>query len=41
MKNNYYEDFKKAQIMETKLGNWGTVSTYVGQIFSKEFAVKK
>jgi hypothetical protein len=44
-KNNHYEEFKRAQIMETKMNNWGAVSTYTGSqpgaIFSKEFALKK
>jgi len=39
-KNNYFEEMKKAQVEETRLNAWGTVSTYVGEIFSKEKAVK-
>ena len=39
-KNNYFEEMKRAQVEETRLNNWGTVSTYIGDVFSKEFAVK-
>jgi polyhydroxyalkanoate synthesis regulator phasin len=39
-KNNYFEELKRAQIEETRLNNFGTVSSYVGDVFSKEKAVK-
>jgi hypothetical protein len=39
-KNNYFEEMKRAQVEETRLNNWGTVSTYIGDVFSKEMAVK-
>jgi hypothetical protein len=39
-KNNFFEEMKRAQVEETRLNAWGTVSTYVGEVFSKEWAVK-
>lgn len=39
-KNNFFEEMKRAQVEETRLNAWGTVSTYVGDVFSKEMAVK-
>jgi hypothetical protein len=38
--NNYFEELKRSQIEETRLNAWGTVSSYVGDVFSKEMAVK-
>jgi hypothetical protein len=39
-KNNYFEELKRAKVEETRLNNWGSISTYVGDVFSKEWAVK-
>jgi len=39
-KNNFFEEMKRAKIEEIRLNNWGTVSSYVGDVFSKEMAVK-
>jgi hypothetical protein len=39
-RNNHFEELKRAQIEEIRLNNWGTVSAYVGDVFSKEMAVK-
>jgi hypothetical protein len=39
-RNNHFEELKRAQVEEVRLTNWGTVSSYVGDVFSKEMAVK-
>jgi hypothetical protein len=39
-KNNYFEELKRANIEESRLNAWGTVSSYIGDVFSKEMAVK-
>ena len=39
-KNDYFEELKRARIEETRLNAWGTVSSYVGDFFSKEMAIK-
>lgn len=39
-KNNYFEELKRAEIEKIRLESWGTVSSYIGDVFSKEMAVK-
>lgn len=39
-KNNHFEELKRAKVEETRLNNWGVVSSYIGEVFSKEWAVK-
>jgi hypothetical protein len=40
-KDSYYEEFKEAHIMEMRMNNWSNGATYIGQVFSKEYACKK
>jgi hypothetical protein len=40
-KNNHYEEFKEAQINETRLSNFGSAASYQGELLSKEFILKK
>lgn len=39
-KNDFFEEMKRAQVEEMRLNAWGTVSSYVGDFFSKEMAIK-
>lgn len=39
-RNNHFEELKRANVEEVRLNNWGTVSSYIGDVFSKEMAVK-
>ena len=39
-KNNHFEELKRAQIEETRLNSFGTVSAYFNDVFSKEYAAK-
>ena len=39
-KNNHFEELKRSQIEETRLNAFGTVSAYLGDMFSKEYAAK-
>jgi hypothetical protein len=39
-KNNHFEELKRTQIEEMRLNAFGTVSAYLNDVFSKEFACK-
>jgi hypothetical protein len=40
-RNTYFEELKQAKLEETRLNLWGTVASFIGEIFSREYAVKK
>lgn len=40
-KDSYYEEFKEASVQEMRMNNWSNAATYIGQVFSKEYATKK
>lgn len=40
-KDSHYAEFKEAQIMDMRMQNWSNAATYIGQVFSKEFAIKQ
>mgnify|MGYP006421119745 CR=1 FL=1 len=39
--DHHYEEYQEANVMETRMRNFADAGTYIGQVFSKEFAQKK
>jgi hypothetical protein len=40
-RNTYFEELKQASLEEKRMNLFGTVASFIGEIFSKEYAVKK
>ena len=39
-KDSFYEEFKETQVMEMRMNTFSNAATYIGQVFSKEYACK-